>query len=232
VPSKAPFLLLQHLSVANTLICFPIDTPGASPVDNPSDFISKRTPMGLPAHQPVFSADDYLAWESTQVDRHEYLDGEVFAMAGAEDRHVTTSMNIAFALRQHLSSSPCRTFMTDMRLQVAEANSYFYPDVMVTCSALDLSSPLVKTEPRLIIEVLSPSTAAYDRGLKFRHYRSLTSLQEYVLVDLDTRSTDCYRKGPDGLWVLHPFARGESVTLASVELVITDAQMFAEVDEV
>ena len=187
--------------------------------------------MGYAAQQTLFSAADYLAWEAGQLDRHEFLDGEVFAMAGAEDRHVTVSMNLAFALRQHLSGSACRTYMSDMRLHVAAANSYFYPDVLVTCSALDLASPLVKTEPKLIAEVLSPGTAAYDRGLKFSHYRSLASLQEYVLIDLDTRSTDCYRKGADGLWVLHPFARGEPVLLASVALELSAQQLFAEVPE-
>ncbi len=185
--------------------------------------------MGLAAQKPVFIAADYLLWEGAQLDRHEYLDGEVFAMAGAEDGHVTVAMNVAFALRQHLAGSPCRTYMSDMRLHVAAANSYFYPDVMVTCSAQDQASPLVKTEPKLIIEVLSPSTAAYDRGIKFSHYRSLVSLQEYVLVDLDSRSTDCYRLGADGLWVLHPFAREEAVELASVNLTLSAAQLFADV---
>ena len=91
--------------------------------------------MEPPVKTPIFSAEDYLAWEHAQLDRHEYVDGDVFAMAGAEDRHLTLSMNIAFALRQHLSGSPCRTYMSDMRLQVAAAHSYFYPDVLVTCSA-------------------------------------------------------------------------------------------------
>jgi len=188
--------------------------------------------MGLAAHQPVFTAEDYLVWESTQPERHDFLDGEVFAMAGAEDRHVTVAGNLYIALRQHLNASPCRTFMSDMRLHVAAANSYFYPDLMVTCSALDAASPLITTEPSLIVEVLSPSTAAYDRGVKFSHYRSLASLQEYVLVDLDSRSIDCYRKGPDGLWVLHPFARGETVALASVGLQVPAALVFAEVEEI
>lgn len=187
--------------------------------------------MGQAVQKNRFTAADYLAWEPAQAERHEYIDGEVFAMAGAEDRHVTVSMNIAFALRQHLSGSPCRTFMSDMRLYVAVANSYFYPDVLVTCSALDLASPMVKTEPKLIVEVLSPSTAAYDRGLKFSHYRRIASLEEYVVIDLDTRSIDCYRKGADGLWVLHPFARGETVSLASVALELGAAQLFAEVPE-
>ena len=140
-------------------------------------------------------------------------------------------MNLAFALRQHLGGSPCRTYMSDMRLHVALANSYFYPDVLVTCSALDLASPMVKTESKLIAEVLSPGTAAYDRGLKFSHYRRIASLAKYVVIDLDTRSTDCYRKGADGLWVLHPFARGETVSLASVALELSAAQLFAEVPE-
>jgi Uma2 family endonuclease len=191
----------------------------------------KDRAMGRAAQTPTLSAIDYLAWEAAQPERHEYIDGEVFAMAGAEDRHVTVAGNLYITLRQHLSGSPCRTYMSDMRLHVAAANSYFYPDVLVTCSALDQASAMVKTEPRLIVEVLSPTTAAYDRGLKFSHYRTLTSLEEYVLVDLDTRATDCYRKGADGLWVLHPFARGEAVELASVALTVTAAQLFAEVTE-
>jgi Uma2 family endonuclease len=90
---------------------------------------------------------------------------------------------------------------------------------------------MVKTEPKLIAEVLSPGTAAYDRGVKFSHYRSLASLEEYLLVDLDTRSSDCYRKGADGLWVLHPFNRNASVLLASVALELSSEQLFAEVPE-
>ncbi len=187
--------------------------------------------MGRAVQAPLFSTADYLAWEAAQAERHEYIDGDVFAMAGAEDRHVTVAMNLAFALRQHLSCSPCRTYMSDMRLHVAAANGYFYPDVLVTCSALDQASAMVKTEPKLIAEVLSPTTAAYDRGLKFGHYRSLPSLEEYLMVDLDTRATDCYRKGADGLWVLHPFARSADVELVSVALTMTASQLFAEVAE-
>ena len=185
--------------------------------------------MGHAAQRSGLTAAAYLAWEETQAERHEFIDGEVFAMAGAEDRHVTAAMNIAFALRQHLAGSPCRTYMSDMKLNVAAANQYFYPDVMVTCSAADQANALIKSEPKLIVEVLSASTAAYDRGLKFAYYRALSSMEEYVLVDLDARATDCYRKGADGLWVLHPFASGETVTLASVALQISAAQLFAEV---
>ena len=186
--------------------------------------------MGHAEQNAVCAAADYLTWEASQTERHEYIDGEVFAMVSAEDRHVTVAMNLAFAVRQHLTGSPCRTYMSDMKLNVASANQYFYPDVMVTCSATGQTNPLIKSEPRLILEVLSPSTAAYDRGLQFGYYRAIASLQEYVLIDLDTRITDCYRKGADGLWVLHPFRKGELVKLASVDLEISAAVLFAEVE--
>ena len=103
--------------------------------------------MAQTAQKTTFAAEDYLAWEPTQVDRHEYLDGEVFAMAGAEDRHVTVTMNAAFTIRQHLSGSKCRTYVSDMRVQVATTNSYFYPDVLVTCSALDRPVPWSRPNP-------------------------------------------------------------------------------------
>ena len=186
--------------------------------------------MGHAEKKADFTPADYLAWEATQMERHEYIDGEVFAMAGAEDRHVTVTMNIAFALRQHLSGTPCRTYMSDMKLNAAQGKQYFYPDVMVTCSATDQIHPMSKSEPKLIVEVLSHSTAAYDRGLKFGYYRALPSLQEYVLIDLDARISDCYRKGADGLWVLHPFAQGEALKLAIVDLEISAAALFAEVE--
>ena len=119
--------------------------------------------------------------------------------------------------------------MSNKRLRVAVAGSHFYPDVMVTSSAADQASAMVKAEPKLIIEVPLPSTAAYERGQKLSYYRSLPSLQKSALVDLDTRRTDGYRVGADGLWVLHPFDAGQAVHLASVALNIAAAQLFAEI---
>lgn len=186
--------------------------------------------MGQAAQKPVLSAEEFIAWESGQAERHEFVSGEVFAMAGAEDRHVTVAGNVYIALREHLRGTPCRTFMSDMKLHVAAANSFFYPDVMVTCDAGDAANSLIKAEPLLLLEVLSPSTAAYDRGEKFVHYRRIASLQEYVLVDIDTRRTDVFRKQADGMWVLHPFAAPDSVRLASVKLDITADALFAEIE--
>jgi Uma2 family endonuclease len=186
--------------------------------------------MANPARKAHFSPEEYLAWEAGQLEKHEYVNGEVFAMAGAGEKHITVCLNVAMALRQHLKGSPCRTFMADMKVQANADNGFYYPDVVVTCSARDAQDPLVKREPSLLVEVLSPSTAAFDRGAKFGSYRQLASLQEYVLIDTDTRATDVYRKGADGLWVLHPFAGDEAVELVSVALTIPAAVLFDELD--
>ena len=185
--------------------------------------------MGNVATRLRMSAQDFLAWDETQAVRHEFVAGEVFAMAGAGEAHVTAAGNVYLLLRQHLAGTPCRTFITDMKLRVDAADAVFYPDVMVTCSAADAADPLVKREPVLLVEVLSPATAAYDRGDKFAAYRKLPSLREYLLVDTDSRRCDLYRKGGDGLWVLHPFEPGQAVTLASVELELSAAALWDEV---
>lgn len=174
--------------------------------------------------------DAYLAWDHAQTERSQLVDGEIFAMTGAEDRHVTVSLNVAMALREHLRDGPCRVYMSDMKLRVQAARSVFYPDVMVTCDPRDHDSRLVKQHPCLVVEVLSPSTAAFDRGDKFAHCRQLSSLAEYLLIDLDTRRCDLYRKGADGLWVLHPTEPGQALALASVDLQISAQRLFEQAD--
>ena len=179
--------------------------------------------------QPKFGAEDYLAWEANQPVKHEYLAGEVFAMAGGSDAHVTVSLNLASALRAHLRGTPCRTYIADMKLRVAAADAYFYPDVFVTCSAADAQQPLAKAEPVLVAEVLSPSTEAFDRGGKFAAYRSLPSLQEYLLIDPDRRSVEVYRRDASGHWVLYPYSGDEVLELVSVHLSLPLAQVFEDV---
>lgn len=102
--------------------------------------------------------------------------------------------------------------------------------MLVTCDAGDHASRLSKSQPTLIAEVLSTGTASYDRGAKFAHYRRIARLAEYVLIDIDRRATDVYRKGADGLWVLHPFAGEDTVELASVALRLPAAELFADLD--
>ena len=185
--------------------------------------------MGYAAEITSMTAAEFLAWDATQTVRHEFVGGGVYSMAGAEERHVTASLNVAMVLRGHLRGTPCRTFIVDMKLRVEPAEAYFYPDVMVTCSAADATDPLVKREPVLLVEVLSPATAAYDRGGKFAAYRMLPSLREYLLVDPQSRRCDVYRLGADGLWVLHPFEPDETVRLDSVGLDLEALALWEEV---
>lgn len=182
--------------------------------------------MGLAAKQTTLNEAEYLDWEARQAQRHEYLAGEVYAMAGAEDRHNTVCLNLAVALRLSLAGTPCRIYMSDVKVQVEASHSFFYPDLLVTCSPADLQDRQVKRDPTLIIEVLSPSTASYDRGEKFAHYRRIAALQEYALIDLDTRRCDVYRKGLDGLWVLHPVEVGAVMELASAGLKVPAEVLF------
>ena len=123
--------------------------------------------MALPQEKlPAFAVEAYLAWEAQQATRSEYVRGEVFAMPATEDRHLTAAGNLAMALREALRGSPCRVYMSQLKLRVDAADAFFYPDVFVTCSAADLADRLVKREAVLVAEVLSDSTAAYDRGGK------------------------------------------------------------------
>jgi Uma2 family endonuclease len=187
--------------------------------------------MALPqAKLPAFSGDDYLAWEAQQPARSEYVAGEVFAMAGGEDRHATASLNLAIALRAELRGSPCRVYMIDVKLRVEAADAYFYPDVFVTCSAADLGDRLVKREPLLVAEVLSDSTAAYDRGGKFAAYRQLPSLREALFIDVARRVVDLYRRGDDGLWVLHPLQAGDVMALSSLGLSVPVDRIFDDLE--
>ena len=187
--------------------------------------------MGYALKQQRMTAAEFLAWDATQTLKHEFVGGEVFAMAGGEDRNNTAALNLVVALRQHLRGSPCRVYASDVKLRVDAADSFYYPDLMVTCSAADAADRLVKREPILLVEVLSPSTAAYDRGDKFASYRQLPSLAEYLLVDVDSRRCDLFRKrSDDGLWVLHPSAPGQGVQLASVDLAISAEALWADLE--
>ena len=186
--------------------------------------------MALPQPKTPFSADDFLAWDATQTERHEFVDGEVFAMAGGEDRHASVSLAVASSLRSHLKGSRCRVYMNDVKLQVAAANAFFYPDVFVTCSERDAANRLVKQEPLLVVEVLSPSTAAYDRGDKFASYRLCPTLAEYAVIDIDRRAVDLFRKNTEGLWVLHPLVGNATLTLTSVDHALALGELFADLE--
>jgi len=187
--------------------------------------------MRLAAAKSPMTATELLAGDESETVRHEFVRGEVFAVAGADEWHITVTMNVATALCAHLRCSPCRTLMADMKLRVDAADCFFYPDVLVTCSALDAADPLIKREPVLVAEVLSPSTAAYDRGGRFAAYRQLPTLRELLFIDPRRRRCDLHRLGADGLWVLYPFDPGAAVVLESVGTTLPPEVLWDEVAE-
>ena len=173
--------------------------------------------MGLPQHQVAMTAEEFIAWGNQQPDKHEFVAGEVFAMTGARRVHVSISMNIATSLKAHLRGGPCRAFMLDMKLAVPTADAVFYPDVLVTCHPDDLKADLAMAHPKVIIEVLSDSTAAYDRGAKFAMYRQLESLEEYALIDPDARRVEVFRRQDSGDWLLMASESERGLILRSLD---------------
>lgn len=155
--------------------------------------------------QPYLTFNQYLQMEVQSNIKHEYIDGQTFAMAGASDAHVTIALNLATDLRSHVRGSGCRVYISDMKARIESLNRFYYPDIMVTCEERDQETPTYKSFPTLIVEVLSDSTEAFDRGDKFADYQEIISLREYVLISTKRKRVDCFRRGEQGLWVLQSY---------------------------
>ena len=162
------------------------------------------------------SIETYLDWEACQEVRHEYIKGEIFAMTGGTVPHNDIALNLYRAIYPHVRSKGCRINVSDVKVQVSPTSSYFYPDVVVSCDSRDLNARQFIQYPKLIVEVLSPSTEAKDRGDKFTSYRMMTTLQEYVLIDSEKVSVECYRRGEGRMWLYTPYTNGDSVALDSI----------------
>jgi len=153
----------------------------------------------------LMTYEEYLVWESTQEVRHEYCNGEVIAMAGGTRNHNRISGNCFKLLDNALADRQCEVYISDVKVQVEPRKKYFYPDVVVTCDERDRTEPQLILFPCLIIEVLSPSTEAYDRGFKFSQYRKSESLQEYVLVQVEQAMVEIFQRNQEGQWVLFEY---------------------------
>ncbi|MGB6295771.1 MAG: Uma2 family endonuclease [Rivularia sp. (in: cyanobacteria)] len=175
------------------------------------------------------SPQEYLEWEKTQELRYEYIDGEVFAMTGGTKPHNRIAINLGTELDNFLAEKGCEFYISDVKVQVSEAGPYHYPDVVVTCDDRDKESIDLVEYPCLIVEVLSPSTEAFDRGKKFTRYRQSTTLQEYVLIESDEIAVECFRKNDEGLWVLHTYGEGDTLTLESVGIEIPVEKLYRRV---
>jgi Uma2 family endonuclease len=184
--------------------------------------------MGEAQLRAPFDRAAYLAWEAEQADKHEYLAGEVFAMVGARREHVVVSLTLASRLRGHLKGTRCQSYVSDMKLFIAAADAFFYPDVMVSCDERDRRADLALAHPVLVVEVLSESTAAFDRGAKFAAYRKLDSLAEYLLVDIDARRLELYRREADHWLLFETDADRPPLTLASVDMTLSVAEAFED----
>ncbi|ODV19217.1 MAG: hypothetical protein ABT27_11860 [Lysobacteraceae bacterium SCN 69-25] len=179
--------------------------------------------------QPKLTLEAYLAWENEQPERHEFHRGEVFAMVGARRVHGRVVLNLALAISRALEGSPCQVFAEGMKLQIGD-DAVLYPDVFVTCDRADLATETIFRAPTLVVEVLSPSTQAYDRSQKFALYRRVASLREYIVVDPDTRRVEAFRRGADGLWDLHDMSDGDTVEAASIGCRVAMAEVFAGIE--
>jgi len=174
--------------------------------------------------------DEYLRWEEQQEEKHEYVDGQILAMAGASENHIDITTNLTIIIANRLRGTNCKIFPTDMRLQINSENIYYYPDLFVTCHDDDKLTKQYKSYPCLIIEVLSESTEAKDRGKKFAHYQKIETLQEYVLVSQWEQRIEVFRRTNSKLWLLQTFTQGQIIELESINLQIPISTIYEGVE--
>jgi Uma2 family endonuclease len=176
------------------------------------------------------SPEDYLEGERVSPIKHEYRRGHVYAMTGAKKPHIIIGSNLVRLLGNNLQNTPGLVLSSDIKVRLEEANCYYYPDVAVTCDERDTGS----TEdfilyPSLVVEVLSPSTAAFDRGDKFADYQTSPSLQEYVLITQSEIKIECFRLNAEGNWVSQTYREGDELELMSIDFRCPIAQVYQKV---
>jgi Uma2 family endonuclease len=193
--------------------------------------------------KPLLSPQEYLVWERQSSSKHEYFAGEVFAIprrsrlrdcvAGASRRHVRITVNTVVALEGQLSDRPCEVFTSDMRVKVSASGLYTYPDIAVVCGKTRFDDAQEDTliNPTVLIEVLSKSTEAYDRGEKFAQYRTLESLTDYLLISQDLPRIEHYSRLPSGIWLFADHTGLESsLSIESIQCQLSLAAVYAKVD--
>lgn len=171
---------------------------------------SHAAPPGL------LTIDEYLELEESSRIRHEYVGGTVYALAGGSDRHNRIAGNIYVTLWSAVQESPCRLYMADMKLQVGQV--FYYPDVMVCCEEPETENPVYRTDPCLLIEVLSPGTASKDRREKLIVYGGIPTLRAYLLVDQDAQHVERYVRAEDSAWQRTDHISGGSVPIPCPEM--------------
>jgi Uma2 family endonuclease len=169
--------------------------------------------------EPIsMSLDEFVSWEPTQPLRYEFSGGHVFAMAGASRAHGTIATNLVSLLRPAIRGKDCGLYVADMKVVVPDVPAIRYPDVVVTCDPRDLDDDQLTRFPTLLVEILSESTEALDRGVKFAEYRGIAALREFVLIDSRAVHVEVYRRSDGNRWFFQEYGAGDDVVFESVEL--------------
>jgi Uma2 family endonuclease len=187
--------------------------------------------MSAVFEQTHYTAEEYLTLERSASYKSEFHDGRIYAMTGASRKHNLVSGNIYRELSVQLKKRPCEAYMSDMRVKAAQTLSYHYPDIAVVCGTPQFEDAYVDTllNPTVLIEVLSPSTEAYDRGGKFSHYRKIATLREYLLVIQDQPGIERYVRQGD-VWILtETVGLDASVPLESIDCVLSLREVYDKV---
>jgi Uma2 family endonuclease len=167
---------------------------------------------------PHLTPEEYFAWEEQQLEKHEYINGQVYAMSGGSVNHSRIAIRFTTIFDTHLDASSCITGNSDLKVNILGTNNYTYPDVSVTCDERDKTSTQYITYPCLIVEVLSKTTEAYDRGGKFRMYKNNPALIDYLLVSSTSMEIDLYHKNEAGDWLIINYKAGDTIQLKSINL--------------
>ncbi|MEA5509551.1 Uma2 family endonuclease [Crocosphaera sp. UHCC 0190] len=173
--------------------------------------------------------DEYLSFEEKSDIKHEYRQGEIYAMAGASNNHVLITVNMATLLRNHLRGKGCLTYISDTKVRIDPLNTYYYPDITVSCDERDRNLTQYICYPCLIIEVLSDSTEAFDRGDKFADYRQLQSLQEYVLISQKTKRIDTFLINEQGQWMLSSHDENDPLILKTINFSCLVSEIYEDI---
>lgn len=153
----------------------------------------------------ILTAEEYLEWERQQIEKHEFFQGEIFAMSGASIRHNVIFRNFYSELCIKLKGRPCQPYGSDLRVHIPQNTLYTYPDISVFCGDLMDNNDDNLIEPTVLIEILSPSTRNYDKGAKFTLYRDIPSLKEYIMVDSESVNIECFRINERNKWELEEY---------------------------
>ena len=175
---------------------------------------------------PHLSPEEYFAWEEQQLEKHEYINGQVYAMTDGSVNHSRIAIRFTTMFDTHLDVSSCITGNSDLKVNILGTTNYTYPDASVTCDERDKANTQYITHPCLIVEVLSKSTEAYDRGGKFRMYQNNPALIDYLLVSSTTIEIDLYHKNDAGDWLIINYKPGDTIELKSINLKFPIEQVY------